>query len=537
MRYVSKIKTIADDDPANALYVGTLMHEVIENGIELAASNYYSRYPIISDECINEVIKVEYMAPLVRQLLGVGTFEYRLSTSDFIGFVDYVEALPDGTFALYDFKYSNNVSNYETSAQIHLYKYFFEQTTGKKVSKLAYVMIPKVTLKRNYDESIDAYRRRIHKELRTKEPFIHNIRYNANKVIQWLLDTKSVLEAKEYDKAKNKWCYFCEYREYCEEGIEYMILPENKRRDISAINKKKIWIYGAPFSGKTYLANQFPDPLMLNTDGNVEFIDAPAVSIKNEVTVEGRITKTKLAWELFKETISELEKKQNTFKTIVVDLLEDLYQHCRVYVWEQMGIAHESDDNFRAWDRVTTEFLNTIKRLMSMDYENIILISHEDMSRDITKKSGDKVTAIRPNLREKVATKVAGMVDLVARVIADDEKGRIISMKASDTVFGGGRLQITKHEIPNSYEELMSIYDGAGYTTKAEAKVNKDLEEVPAIDLAPSGGLVDDSKPVDVTPAEETKPVEAVPIVVEEAGVVAEEPGVRRRRRRRVEEV
>ena len=99
-----------------------------------------------------------------------------------------------------------------------------------------------------------------------------------------------------------------------------MILPENKRRNIEQVHKRKLWIYGAPFSGKTTFANSFPDPLMLNTDGNVENVDAPYIPIRDNVKVEGRMTKRTLAWEVFKDTISELEKKQNTFKTIVVDL-------------------------------------------------------------------------------------------------------------------------------------------------------------------------------------------------------------------------
>ena len=89
-----------------------------------------------------------------------------------------------------------------------------------------------------------------------------------------------------------------------------------------------------PFSGKTYLANKFPNVLMLNTDGNVKYIDAPCVPIRDEVTVEGRMTKRKFAWDLFKETIAELEKKQNDFETIVVDLLEDTYEHCRLWCYD-----------------------------------------------------------------------------------------------------------------------------------------------------------------------------------------------------------
>ena len=88
-----------------------------------------------------------------------------------------------------------------------------------------------------------------------------------------------------------------------------MILPKNERRKATGEEKKVIWIYGAPFSGKTTFANAFPDPLMLNTDGNVKVvsgIDAPVIPIKDEVTVEGRLTKRKLAYEVFLDAVAEL---------------------------------------------------------------------------------------------------------------------------------------------------------------------------------------------------------------------------------------
>ena len=199
---------------------------------------------------------------------------------------------------------------------------------------------------------------------------------------------------------------------------------------------------------------------MLNTDGNIKFVDAPYIAIRDTVTVEGRITKRQLAWEVFSDAVTELEKKQNDFKTIVVDLLEDTYEACRVYICDRQGWKHESDDSFRAWDMVTSEFLNTMKRLVNMDYENIILISHEDRSRDLTRKGGDKISSIRPNLREKVANKVAGMVDLVARIVADDNE-RVLSFKTSEVIFGGGRLTVHNKEIPLDYGAFGKVYEEA----------------------------------------------------------------------------
>lgn len=236
-----------------------------------------------------------------------------------------------------------------------------------------------------------------------------------------------------------------------------MLLPSNERRTLTKVSKKAIWIYGAPFSGKTFLANQFPNVLMLNTDGNVEFIDAPYIPIKDKVEMNGRVTNKTLAWQIFKDVLDELEKNQNDFETIVVDLLEDMYEYCRLYMYDKLKITHESDDSFRAWDKVRIEFLSTLKRLRNLDY-NIVFLSHEDTSKDLTKKSGDKISKIAPNLQEKAANKIAGMVDIVARAINEGDD-YILSFTDSEVEFGGGRLGIKGKEIESSYENLMSIYD------------------------------------------------------------------------------
>lgn len=258
-----------------------------------------------------------------------------------------------------------------------------------------------------------------------------------------------------------------------------MILPSTDRREVGIVKRKTLWIYGAPFSGKTWFANVFPNPLMLNTDGNTDFVDAPVQPIRNEVIVEGRITKTTLAWEIFKDTIAELEKKQNDFQTIIVDLLEDCYEHCRIYMYGKLGIEHESDNGFKAWDMVKTEFLSTLKRLLNLPYD-IILISHEDMTKDFTKKTGDKVTRIAPNIQEKAGLKIAGMVHIVARVVSEENE-RVMSFKTSEVEFGGGRLGITARKIPLEYEEFARLYEevnqDAKPTTEATKRGRKPKEE------------------------------------------------------------
>ena len=219
-----------------------------------------------------------------------------------------------------------------------------------------------------------------------------------------------------------------------------------------------MWLYGSPFSGKTAFADSAPDPLMLNTDGNAEYVTAPYVSIKDEVIVMGRITKRKFAWEVFKEYIEELEKGQNDFKTIVVDLVNDTYELCRLYMYDKLGITHESDDSYRAWDKVRTEYLSTMRRVTNLPYENVILISHEDATKDLTKKSGDKITSIKPKMSDKVADALAGMVGFVGRVYVDDGKHKL-SIKTDEVVYGGGRLGISGVEVPLDWDEVTKLFE------------------------------------------------------------------------------
>lgn len=291
------------------------------------------------------------------------------------------------------------------------------------------------------------------------------------------------------------------------------LLPKNERREVKQFTKKKIWVYAAPFAGKSTLADKFPDPLFLSTDGNVNNITAPYLLIKNTVTTEGRLTKTTLAWETLKDVLTELEKKDNTFKTIVIDLVEDTYEHCRAWCYKQMGIEHESDNSFKAWDFVRKEFLDTMKRIMNLDYDNIILISHEDASKDITKKSGDKITSIRPNITEKIALKLAGMVDIVARIVVDEGK-RTISFKSDNVIFGGGRLKLSATEIPLDYDALMKVYEDSTETIESVRTVRPQVKEEP--------------KPEPVEEVVEEPIEEAIEEVVEEP-VVEEQPRKRRR--------
>lgn len=213
-----------------------------------------------------------------------------------------------------------------------------------------------------------------------------------------------------------------------------MLLPENKRKEVAQVNNFNLWLYGQPFSGKTTFADKFNDAVFINTDGNVDFITSPYILVRDERYKEGRMLKVNYGWDKFQDIIMELERDQ-TFKTVVVDLVDDIYQMARDCICAKHGWSHESDDSFKAWDIVRSEFIETLRRLMTLD-KNIILISHEDASKDVTRRGGDKITAIKPNIADKVANKLAGMVHIVGRVTKDHE----LEFYGGEGVFNGGRL-------------------------------------------------------------------------------------------------
>lgn len=458
-RYIDHLKTIPDDDAANPLWLGSALHKAIETDVETAEREYLDHYHLINDQNINWMIQLEYWAPKVKELLPPGENEVKIDLPDYIGFIDYLTE-----DSIFDFKWTTPKAHdrYCQSAQLHVYKYFLEKAYPEKhIDHLYYVFVPKSQIRQKKTETIIQFRDRLKAEMRGKEIVVKEIEYDEKKAIDFLQQCDIISVANEFEKNETPLCGWCDYQKLCQEGIEIdMQLPKAERRQPSGVTKRTIWLYGRPFTGKTTLADNAPMPLMLNTDGNVHYVTAPYISIKDGTEMDGRKIVHHFGWEVFKDVIMELEKKDNDYKTIVVDLLDDLNEMARLCMYDKLGITHESDDSYRAWDKVRTEFLSTMRRFMNLDYENIILISHEDSSRDLTKKSGENITAIKPNIADKLASKIAGMVDIVGRVVVDGDT-RTIQFNPDEVVFGGGRLNIKEKEIPLDWNEVVRIFDEA----------------------------------------------------------------------------
>lgn len=485
LRYVDKLKTFFDCQAANPLTIGNLLHRTVEKGFVKARQEYLDEYPVITEALVDELEKARVLGRKVRKVVPKGEFERKISIGGFIGFIDLLVETSPGVYDLYDFKYSNNKDHYLGSPQLSVYKYFFEKQTGFAVDRLFYVMCPKTQIRQKKTEDLYHFRERLISQLESMEPEVCKVEFSQEAVTNFLASSIEMLTAQEFPACESRLCKWCEYAGYCMEGEDIMILPENKRRKEEIITDPDMWIYADSYVGKSTFVDHFDDVLFINTDGNTQNITSPFIQIADELVHEGRMTKKVLAWAKFRDVIDELEKHENTFKVIALDLVEDLYEHCRFYVFDQLGIKHESDGGYgKGWDMVRTEFLSQMKRLKSLGYR-IIYISKE-LVTEITYANGMKVSTFKPNIPDKVANVLAGTVTMTLRAYMD-ERGHFLQLRKNENVFGGGRIDFKQDRCDltvEAFNEALLAAQG-GEAKPATKKPEPELEPQPVVEEEP----------------------------------------------------
>lgn len=239
-----------------------------------------------------------------------------------------------------------------------------------------------------------------------------------------------------------------------------MTLPKNEKVTRDGAKSIKIWVYGEPNIGKTTFANKFPNALMINTDGNIKYVDSPAVDLIGDGKTD--------PWENFVNYVDEFLKGGHTFETLVIDLIEDVYQYCRAWYCKKLNVEHEGDLGFaKGYDIVRNGFLYPLRKLANSDY-NIVFISHENATT-IKDRVGRETTVFSPNITEKVAKKIAGMVEITSRITVHSVQNddgtvtdtRVLNLGSKKDMFGGNKIPtIIKDTMTLSYEELVKEIKG-----------------------------------------------------------------------------
>jgi hypothetical protein len=168
----------------------------------------------------------------------------------------------------------------------------------------------------------------------------------------------------------------------------------------------RLFLYAEPGFGKSYFADQFPDPFVINTDGNLPYYSAPGLIVnqweagKNDSDSKNRS---------FVDIVDELVKNNGYgYKTIIVDLIEGVYELARQAKLAEYGLKHESDAGGygKGYQLVRDPFYNTVKKLFSLPL-NILLLSHEE-NKTIKDRIGREYAYFSPKLTDSVANKLTG---------------------------------------------------------------------------------------------------------------------------------
>jgi hypothetical protein len=219
------------------LFLGTAIHAALESGnVQDAINSYRSNYNVLTDEHINEEIKLEYLIPKVLDVLPPGECEVEIKTDNFVGYIDrLVYLLTDDQgvkhYDIYDYKYSNNVDNYLRSGQLSLYKYYYEKTHPNTIiDHLRYVFIPKVNIRQRFKakipETLFEFRLRLQEELAKTKVEMVDVEYDESSVEDFKQCCDFIEGCTIFPKNPTNLCTWCQYQAYCETdgAVDWMIL-------------------------------------------------------------------------------------------------------------------------------------------------------------------------------------------------------------------------------------------------------------------------------------------------------------------------
>ncbi|MEA0979205.1 AAA family ATPase [Lysinibacillus irui] len=183
-----------------------------------------------------------------------------------------------------------------------------------------------------------------------------------------------------------------------------MALPPNRPKK-TIETPRNYFIWGPTMNGKSFLASEFPNPVIFNTDGNAAQIETPSVDLKNERDPKTGAIKTTVVEQML-ELIKDLEKGGHGFETVVIDVIDDLVTLIEQAICEENGVDYVGDVPYgKGWGLRKTFITSIVVRLKALPM-NVIYIS-----RYATKLEGTLEKPI-PSLGDKDLNVVNGNCDL-----------------------------------------------------------------------------------------------------------------------------
>lgn len=240
------------------------------------------------------------------------------------------------------------------------------------------------------------------------------------------------------------------------------LLPKNERK-VAKETPRNFVIYGGTMHGKTYFADEFPNPLNLNTDGNAEMIETPSINIRNVRDAKGNIKRS--ASDLLSDIILELETTNHTYETIVIDVIDDIITMFEQEITEEHGVRSVGDIPYgkghQMLEMMVRVFVMRLKELSMKKQFNILYLSR------LTIIEENEVEQYLPSLKLKWLNIVNGNSDytILCRKIGKKYIRQVESKRKNYT-----RDKVDDERIASLLDTVIGAYDKSKKTSTAEAK-------------------------------------------------------------------
>ena len=222
---------------------------------------------------------------------------------------------------------------------------------------------------------------------------------------------------------------------------------------------KNFFIWGSPMTGKSYFSSFFPNPLILNTDGNSKQGSAPSIQLRNIRNETGGLKQSVI--KQLDDIVIALQVENpkrpadQQFKTIVIDVIDDICVMIEQAICLDAGVQALSDipygKGYAMFNTALQQFVMDLKALPL----NVIYISRELAITD----ENTGATTYEPSLKAKYYNIVNGNCDVVIRTkkIGDGQNASYFrEVKALRTMYNPAN--ITDHRVLQLLESCKGMF-------------------------------------------------------------------------------
>ena len=254
------------------------------------------------------------------------------------------------------------------------------------------------------------------------------------------------------------------------------IKPHQVSRDLRGYS---VMLYGAPKTGKTTTACQFPGALLLGFE-------------KGWSTIAGVMVQPINSWSEFKKLFVEFKDPdvQAKYQTIVIDTADIAYSYCEKYICNRESDAKHDYQTVadipygKGYAMAMEEFDECIRKILQLGY-GLVLISHEQ-DKTMKNERGEEYNQLIPTLDKRARLVCERTCDIIGYCRqVQTENGYVVRMfmRESDRYVAGSRFKYTPESIELTYDNLVKAIGDAidaqenlvkGSTTEASFNMHKE---------------------------------------------------------------